>query len=355
MSSYRARYSPVLKIKMGEVRALAELREGIVDKVLPILEIPRVLRDFSNDPVGVPKKSMSAHVVSVCGSLVKKLKGRHFFFDLGAAEDFFSKNPDKVAEVFDYLRSEGVFPIPLLRLEYEESLLEALVREIGSSKFSFRIDFDEIEDFAKSVGAIEALVTRFSLAKSEGALLLDLGFVSTELRDRVGSAAEDFLANIQNGGWGYVSCGGASMPQTTSGHPSHKISSIRREEFSLFCELKQRLPESDFKFLDYGSSHPIHTELDPRLMTMGGKIRYTTEEAWLMVKGGSIKANGSEQYHKLCKDLVALDEYSGSEFSWGDDYIDQCAKQKCGPGNPTTWIAVSTNRHVTFVALQVAN
>ncbi len=108
-------------------------------------------------------------------------------------------------------------------------------------------------------------------------------------------------------------------------------------------------------FGDYAISSAVPFDFEP-YMDVSAKIRYTTDEHWLVVKGKSTKRNGFEQYHDLAKQVVERIEYCGPMFSEGDRYIDNCAHHRTrGPGNSSTWVEVGVNHHLTFVSRQLAN
>lgn len=101
-------------------------------------------------------------------------------------------------------------------------------------------------------------------------------------------------------------------------------------------------------------------------MNLSGHIRYTTDEEFLIVKGGAVRdvkrngevvaeGRGYEQMVDLCRVLINLPEYSGADFSWGDRYIWDCANGTASHGNATTWRQFATNHHLTFVVHQLAN
>jgi hypothetical protein len=115
------------------------------------------------------------------------------------------------------------------------------------------------------------------------------------------------------------------------------------------------LPRPDIIFGDYAISHPVQKELDPRTMRMSASIRYTTQENWLVVKGRNVRQYGFDQYFELCKTLVKRPEFSGKDYSWGDNYIADCAAGRTGPGNATTWRKVGTNHHLTVVEQEIAS
>jgi hypothetical protein len=107
-------------------------------------------------------------------------------------------------------------------------------------------------------------------------------------------------------------------------------------------------------FGDYGIAHPAPSEVDPRIMRPSASIRYTTEEHWIVPKGRNLRAHGFDQFHAVCESLIKRDDYSGRDFSWGDEFIWNCAHRGSGPGNLTTWRKVGTSHHLAFVVRQIS-
>lgn len=48
------------------------------------------------------------------------------------------------------------------------------------------------------------------------------------------------------------------------------------------------------------------------------------------------------------------EEFYGREFSWGDNFIFECA-QGVHTGNLRQWVTVDTNHHIRLVSEQLAN
>jgi hypothetical protein len=155
--------------------------------------------------------------------------------------------------------------------------------------------------------------------------------------------------------WRQVVFAAASFPEDLSDVDAATVSTLPRREWELWSMLQRspkKLPRRDLVFGDYGITHPVPRELDPRTMRMSASIRYTTRDSWLVIKGRNVRQYGFEQYFDLCGVLVNRPEYSGADFSWGDDYSAKCAERESGPGNATTWRKVGTNHHLTLVARQ---
>ncbi|RZM22580.1 MAG: hypothetical protein EOO88_28965, partial [Pedobacter sp.] len=109
-----------------------------------------------------------------------------------------------------------------------------------------------------------------------------------------------------------------------------------------------------FVFGDYGIVHPEKPEIDPKIMRATAKIRYTMEDCWLVIKGeGLHKGDRYKQYFSLAEILASDPIFEGPDFSWGDDHVVNCSNRNTTTGNPTTWVKVDTNHHITFVVRQL--
>jgi hypothetical protein len=100
-------------------------------------------------------------------------------------------------------------------------------------------------------------------------------------------------------------------------------------------------------------------ELDWKLIrkVMSPKALYTLGDSWFVVRGGAFSSHPDEyaQYFSIADEIVALDEYSGPTFSYGDSYICDRSKRLRTPGSPASWITACVNHHITFAALTHAN
>lgn len=108
-------------------------------------------------------------------------------------------------------------------------------------------------------------------------------------------------------------------------------------------------------FSDYGITHPSYPQLDFRFIKMVAKVKYTAVSYWLLVKGQTLQRAGHGQYRSLAQIVIGEPEYCGAAYSWGDQYIYDCANNAAGTGTPRIWVAVGTNHHITFVTNQIAN
>jgi Beta protein len=104
---------------------------------------------------------------------------------------------------------------------------------------------------------------------------------------------------------------------------------------------------------DYTIVHPDFTPIDMRKIKSAGKLVYATPGMWEVRKGGAFRDN-PEQMHTHCASIVGSGKFSGSGYSYGDDYIAKCAVKKESPSNQSRWKDVAINHHITHVLNELA-
>ena len=205
---------------------------------------------------------------------------------------------------------------------------------------------------------IDACLARCGVSVSECDLILDLGAPDGyELVEGLARLVEAMLTRPPYADrWRTPTLMGTSFP-ANMGVIKTSPAWVRRYEWILYKMIVGICTEKGFRvpsFGDYGISHPATVELDWRTVKPASKIRYTTDDAWVIVKGRNVRMHGLGQYRAHCETLVSLADYMGENFSSGDQYIARCADGTASTGNLTTWVKVGTNHHVARVVRDIA-
>ena len=351
-------YVPILKGKMGEYRALKELTPDVRKRLTPIIEIPPIAWDYIND---IPAKTIDQHLSKVPENLFSSWnENRPIFLELVYLEtESMSDGTHPLTKIFNEMRIKHFPAIPVTGIsrvtEYQQAVIEIIENDklgVCLRLTSRDLDDDDLED------KIEDLLSSLKVQFDQVDLVLDIESISSEQIGLQARAIRSYLTDLPNiREWRSLILSCSSFPETLGAFERNTTSATTRAEWLIWASLAggrsriARLPT----FSDYTVVHPEPFEMDPRFMQMGAKIKYTYEEEWLIVKGESIKRKGAEQTHRLCRRLVESPEYSGRDYSWGDEYINSCALKETGPGNQTTWVRVGVNHHITFVVRQLAS
>jgi T4 beta protein len=349
-------YVPILKGKEGEFAALEVLTAEVKRHLMPLIEVPKVPYDYANDR---PAKSLDDHVAGIAERLRKCFSQAPLYLDLPWFEGEEDLRDGRVAfeSVLNDCARLGVQAVPVVSRVNSPKYLAAARRYAATSRRGICVRL-LVKDFEEEID-LDAEIDRLliGLSDTECDLLIDLEDLSPVANREVLVARSIFSMIPTNKNWRRMIMAATSFPEDLSDVDAATTTKLPRREWELWQTLQRRsnkLPRPNLIFGDYAISHPIPTELDPRTMRMSANIRYTTPNDWLVLKGRNVRQYGFDQYFELCKVLVDRAEFSGKQFSWGDNYIAECADGLTGPGNATTWRKVGTNHHLTLVVKEIA-
>jgi hypothetical protein len=355
----RKHYVPILKGRQGEYGALETLNSDIKDSLTPLIEIPPIPWDWAEDQ---PDKSIDAHLAKVAVNFEKSIgTERPFFVDLLWIPETERMEDDSLPldYVFRTARALDLLPVPVINLLRSDEFLGAVkeITEEDQRGVCLRIQREDFAEFDDLEGSILETLGKVSVPPKNTDLILDLRSILAPRQIDTDSLIEliQLIPRIRE--WRSFTVSATSFPENLSGLPPSDSSLLDRAEWLLYSALRRRRRDLERQptFGDYAISHPEAAEVDPRIMRPSASIRYTTNESWLVLKGKNLRANGFGQFYQVCRDLIARPEYASSRFSWGDRYIYECAAERTGPGNLTTWRKVGTSHHLVFAVRQLAS
>ncbi|MDQ3151308.1 MAG: beta family protein [Actinomycetota bacterium] len=199
---------------------------------------------------------------------------------------------------------------------------------------------------------LKEILEEIDVEPSAADLILDLGYLSPDDVIQSDDAASliDQVAQID---WRNIILLATGMPPTLSCIEQGKIGSIDRPEWKLWQALREvkiaRMPI----YGDYAIQHP--TPPKDGGPGMRANIRYTTRRETIIVRGeGDVSEKGKMQYIDLCRKLIATSHYKGSNYSWGDQVIQDCADGIRDPENQALWRGVGTSHHFRVVTEQLS-
>jgi hypothetical protein len=349
-------YVPILQAKAGELSALASLASDVKAAMTPLLEVPPVPWDWENDE---PAKTLGEHLDPVAGNLRTSWGTEHpLLVDLLFIEDDEIDGQHPIDFVFERARSHGVLAIPVTGQRRSAAYQNAVRRIVASDGRGLCLRL-ESEDFqADNPGqTIMELLGTLGVQPADVTVLIDLGPISPDQSGTIALATKAMLSALPHmQQWRDLVLAGSSFPPNLSDFAADTVGSVAREEWSVWQAIRTaaratRVPT----FGDYAIAHPDPTvsDVDPRLIQMSANIRYTTDASWLIFKGRGVRLQGFAQFHALAREVTKHPAYSGPTFSWGDEFIAQCAQGR-STGNATTWRKVGTSHHVTFAVRQLA-
>ena len=300
-------YTPILKLKRGEINAIDNLKSDTKNKIRPLFYFD----DIPND------------------NIIEKLPNIFFYDTLGedGIIDIFNSKINKDVRAIQVVNNSEYFNTNddiCIRLTTDDLDNISILNNINNyNNKSLIIDFNKYDS-----DTINSNILRYIMKDLERILRKD---------------------------WEYIAVAGTTAPVSMS-NIGIGTSTIDRTEWTVLY--KEFLETFDFiNYADYTITTPpsiTESTYDPRIMNISTKIRYTTDENFLIVKGPSLKRYGGESYYELAKKVIDSGFFKGKDFSYGDNYIYETSLKK-HKGNLTTWITVDINHHIELVINQLSN
>lgn len=352
-------YVPILKGKQAEYFSLRDLETQIKEKLTPVIEVPPIDWDFDE---GRPKRTIDEQVSGVAGKLNDAWgSDRAMFVELGLVADagLLANGSHPIDQVFEGLRAHGTPAIPVTGLDRPGSFQAGVERVVRADDRGVCLrlvdrDFEDVIDLQTS---LDTMMVQLGVDPAKCDVIIDLREIPVGQANTMALAARGILYALPyTADWRTVTVAGTAFPENLTGFQSASASATERTEWLLWKALVShgtlnRTPT----FGDYAIAHPDIPQIDPRFMRMSAQLRYTVENDWLIFKERNVRDHGFDQFNDICRDLVARPEYSGRDYSWGDTYADDCARNRDGPGNATTWRRVATTHHLTYVVNQITS
>lgn len=350
-------YVPILKAKEGEFKALEVTSENSLDKITPLFEIVNLPWNYEEE---CESKSIDAHLDKI-GKKIEDSIGERFFFLDSRYIDGDRQMNDGIHHLnflFQEFRQRNLNGIPVTGFtklnQYKEAVKQ--IYDIDKKGICLRIESSELGSVNLS-NNLDEFLKFYNIERNEVDIVIDLKNITSDEKNlyllSLTAILNNTFPNVNE--WRNIIISATSFPQNLSDIDANSIDSIERTEWLLFNELQNNGLVREITFSDYCIANSEITEIDPRFMQMSASIRYTHTNYWLIVRGRSIKTQGFIQYHNLCANLIARNEYMSPTFSWGDNYINDCANNNVSTGNATTWRKVGSNHHLEFVVNQLSN
>jgi hypothetical protein len=359
-------YTPFLKGKPSELRALASLNVDQRERLRPLLDGPPEQVKFYKEgeqkwiqiqTVEEALAGYAAKILAAWGSI------DHCLVDL-AGFDPSLRLPGGIHPVAAFLaeaRAVDLAAVPVTGLERDADQVAAVKAAceawppLGAA---IRLRGPALADPAALPGALMELVARLGLEPGQIDLLIDLGAIIASDAEELAAAAPRLIAALPEiERWrSLVLCSGAFPFEIGSLVKKNETKELPRRDWRLWSELAAtdslpRLPA----FGDYGATRADWpSAFDATEMSISGKIVYATDTDWVVVKGEDTKADPL-QYHDLAERLRRHPAFLGASHCSGEAAVIRCASHRSGPGNPGTWLTVATRHHVEVVTRQLAS
>ena len=338
-------YVPVLKAKDGELIALRNLAPAIKAGLMPLIELQ-------------PKKSSKLLERNL--GQIKKGWGQELPLLLDVDKDYLVKDASSATQnmrdSIGELTQSGFTVIPVTGLG-RPTIFNGLISDIlgdTPNGICIRLRSSDWQDISSLASRLKKSIQGFSLDFDQVDLVFDYeAFLPSSLGTIITSAvaAINSVSNVDR--YRNLIITATAFPSQLSSQP-HTIYHFPRSEYEAWSILASN-PKLKRKpiFGDYTTIHPVFPDIDfTKGIKVAPKIKYATDSEWIFLRWD---AGDFEDFYEVCKSLIKLSEFSGADYSWGDNRVAQCAATGSRTGNPREWVSIGVNHHLALVAEQCAN
>lgn len=355
----RGHYVAVLQSKSGERDALRHASPSTWERLTPLIEV-----------VGpkIPKVPLTRSYVAAGIKRVADAIGEHpCYLDFLRLDPTLrvqrrvgdTYEPPVLAVMYAEARKRRMRCIPVVHVgestgAHVELVADAALEDNRGVALRYRVRRVVPPAGAQHRDMLQAALEGVACAAEHADLLVDLEYLDEDAEIDPSDLAAILRDMCAVGEWRSLVVIATSMPKMLSEVKEGTLGSIPRREWELWFGLAHADLERMPAFGDYAVQHP-----DPPLDDIGGNtmranVRYTAAAETLVARGrGPVSQEGREQYHDLCAELVAHDEFKGRSYSWGDKVIADCAKGVRAPASQPQWRGAGTSHHLQFVTDQV--
>ncbi|BBB66567.1 hypothetical protein UNDYM_2314 [Undibacterium sp. YM2] len=350
----RSVYVPLVKGKRNDLVAVGKVNNDVRQLMKPFVEAM---------PINPKKPFVEEHVHKLCGYIRKHLPMGDIFVD------FFGLMPDAVIpdgtnailHGFALLKAFGRPVTPAFGFERNDNLWDALgtIARDFDKGFCFRLSRDDLAEylFDDVWALIIERTAQMRLPQDKIDLLLDLRHIDDDDNTNLAESVVSFLFHNPNvAGYRSIIVAGSSALKTVSDIEKDNVGEVIRQELHLWSTLWRDMPDTvKPTFGDYGVIHPDFSDQNASLK-VNAKIRYTAGDKIIYFRGHGLHrpVKDYDQYHDIAARVTSDRRYVDRSRSFGDAYIDDCAKRLIKPGSLGTWVVADMNHHVCYTARQLA-
>lgn len=338
------KYVPILRWKSGEKNCLKTLAPNVSNVIIPFIEVSTP-SDSSNQDAAEKK------ILKLIDSFNKIWSNKPFYLYL--TEDWYEEIDDanQIHEMYNifYNKINHALAIPSFDLKDEINIsnVSSLKSANGVCLRVTVNDFEHLNDI------LEKYILDSWITPEDTDLLIDLKYIDSEIYPKK-AALTTVLSDIADlANYRRIIIASCSFPKDVSTLQSGIVNEFTRHEVAIH-DISLKL-QSTFSFnyiySDYG---PVNLNDTPFIVGMipNFKIKYSTPNKYLVVKGLSLKKGGLDLKNVIscCKLLMSHPQYSGKTFSNGDAVIADTANgTNMKSGNLTSWVGYSFNHHITLI------
>ncbi len=357
-------YIPILRWRPAEMAAVQKLFPKDRKNITPLIEFimppPKTDKDDYKKILENSREVFLKRMPEVAEQVVKYCGRATIFVDVHLIDgDIRASTLEQILSStsrLDLFSIPVIYIIPITSTDADMATRKIAIKHAKEKKIGLciRIDGSHFSD-EKLSNHILKFIEDSDLQIENIDILLDLKIINENTTPK--SVVEKLLRIPQINEWRSIILSGGSFPEDLSDFEKHSHNKIDRLDMKLWKDvIKNKNLKRKPIYSDYTIQHPIHHGHILGANT-SASIRYTNDKQWEIWRGEGLKNKkgaGHKQYPAHAQLIVKRESFKGSAYSYGDGYIVERAKpDNKNTGNPTTWLTVGINHHITLTSRQI--
>lgn len=341
-------YTPILKSKLGEAKALIRLDRQTKSKIVPFFDILTLKPGLSNgSDIHNFLGKQAIHIAAAWN-------GRgHCYVDLRdidpSARGYDGEHP--VTIVHNKLIFDRVDAIPVVGVERDVAYKLAVRRAValGVDAVAIRLGVEDIQLTSVLFDRVTRLVSEVGATDLPLHVFMDFGSIEHLESDVIQMRFLRALAEVRRLNPARIVFSASAFISDMGTVKKGFLKTVPRRDFLIWEALSKKA--TDIDYADYGVIHPGYFDFDPKKIKPAAKIRYASDKEWLVVKG-SRWISDTSQHQGLSKLLYSSEKFRGADC-WGGENIVAAALGRPSPRRLEDWVTIDQNNHITCTVRQL--
>lgn len=342
-------YTPMLKSKLGEAKALMRLDLQTKSNIIPFFDVLALKSGLSNG------SDIHAFLEKQAINIAAAWNGRgHCYVDLydidPSARGYSGEHPVNI--VHDKIAFDRIDAIPVVGVERDIAYKLAVRRVVGAGvdAVAIRLGSEDIQLPSMLVERVSRLVSEIGATGLPLHVFMDFRSIEHIDSDVIQMRFTRALAEVRRLNPARIIFAASAFVSDMGKVKKGALKSIPRRDF-LIWEMLAKIHMA-IDYADYGVIHPGYFDFDPKTIKPAAKIRYTTDKEWLIVKG-SRWVSDTSQHRNLSKMLYKSEQFRGRDC-WGGENIVSAALGARAFKRLEDWVTIDQNNHITHTVRQLS-
>lgn len=343
-------YTPMLKSKQGEAKALMHLDRQTKSKIIPFFDVLALKSGLSNG--SDVDTFLEKQAINICAAWNGRGLCYVDLYDIDpSARGYGGVHPVNI--VHEKFAFDRIDAIPVVGVERDIAYKLAVRRVVndGADAIAIRLGSEDIQLPSILVERVSRLVSEIGASGLPLHVFMDFRSIEHTDSDVIQMRFSRALAEVRKLNPSRIIFAASAFVSDMSKVKKGGVKSIARRDFLIWEMLAK--DHADIDFADYGVIHPGYFDFDPKTIKPAAKIRYTADKEWLIVKG-SRWINDTSQHRSLSKLLYSSEQFRGQDC-WGGECIVSAALGGQAFRRLEDWVTIDQNNHITHTVRQLAN